>query len=156
MKEIALIGFGGPVFANTLSKLLEEGQTVQVLTTHPTHVMLNNTALTVSHLDLDNRLHLIDSLQNYDNLIIALETDLTDAQLNNLILKHYNGLITAAIEAGVNRLIVVGGKESQAFYTTDLKRLDNIDWVFISTEGDYRLHAYQQTVRPTVHHAVYM
>lgn len=153
-KEIALIGFGGEVFAHTLSKLLKKGLYVNALVPNPEHMMLEDTRLTVSRLDLFDKLALLQSVQGYKTVVLALETYLTDAETNQLVLGHYNEIINAAIEADVKRLVVVGGKYSEAFYTLDLRRRDNLDWVFISTEGNYPKHAYEQAVSPTVHAAV--
>lgn len=156
MKEVALIGFGGPVFATTLTGLLEQGLTVRVLiTTSPEHVMLDDTRVTVQHVDLADRLDLLQQLQGYDEVILALETDYMNDEVNTLVLKYYNEIINTAIEANVRRFVVVGGKFSKEFYTLDLRRRDNFDWVFISTEGDYGKFVCEQTLSPTVHAAVY-
>ncbi len=154
-KEIALIGFGGNVFANTLSKLLKKGLSVNVLVPNPEHVMLEDSNLTVSHLDLYDKKALTDSLEGYNTVIIAFETDLTDHDMNDLVLQHYNEIVNAVIAASVVRLIVVGGKYSEEFYTLDLRRREHLDWVFISTEGNYPKYAYKQAVGPTVHAAIY-
>lgn len=153
-KEIALIGFGDTIFADTLSKLLESGMSVNALVPNPERIMLEDTRLTVSRLDLFDKMALLQSVRGYDSVVLALETDLTDAARNALVHDFYNEIVNTMIEADVKRFVVVGGKYSEAFYTLDLRRRENFDWVFISTEGDFRRKVYEQLVNPTVHAAV--
>lgn len=141
MKEIALIGFGGPVFAATLTELLESGHNVDALVPNPLRLMIDNVQLSINRIDVDSKSAMVQSLTGFDKAVIALETDLTDKDLNDLVLKHYNQIVTAVIEAGVKHLVVVGGPYSEAFYTGDLKRHEGFDWKFVSTEGDYPRHA---------------
>lgn len=137
MKEIAVIGANGTVMSHVLSRLLENGMAVNVMTLFPERVMVENVQLTVSHIDVASHDKMRQSLVGYDTVVITNETDLTNKELNDLALKYYNSIVNAAIEAGVKRVLVVGGKESSAFYTGDLKRHDDVDWVFTTTEGDF-------------------
>ncbi|MBO5054360.1 MAG: NAD(P)H-binding protein [Muribaculaceae bacterium] len=143
MKEIVLIGFGGNVFDATLTELLESGLSIVAFVPNPDRFMVNNPKLVIHRLDLNDKTTMIQSFTGYDKAIIALETNLTNHDLNEIVLKHYNTITTAVIEAGVKRLIVVGGPYSEAFYTGDLKRHEGYDWKFISTEGNYPRHIFE-------------
>ena len=151
MKEIAVIGANGAVMSQVLTSLLENGLYVNALTLFPERVMVNNSQLTISRLDVASKEHTRESLEGYNTVIIANETDLTNKELNEVILKYYNQTVNAAIEAGVSRLIVVGGPESSAFYMGDLKRHNEIDWVFTTTEGDFARRVADEVLSPRYH-----
>ena len=137
MKEIALLGVNGPVLADTLTALLEHGSDVDVFTTGPERVMLDTTNVTVNHLDTSSKEETRRQLTGFDTVIIANENDLQNADLNDYILRTYSATVNAAIDAGVKRLIVVGGKDSEAFYCGELRRHKGLDYAFTTTEGDY-------------------
>lgn len=138
MKEIALIGSNGPVFAAVLSALLQEGRVVNAFTTNPERVMLDTTNVTVSHLDTSSKLATMQQLQGYDVAVVAYETDFTNVANNDFVLHTYSNTVNAAIEAGVRCLLVVGNKDSEAFLSGELRRhASEIDARFISTEGCY-------------------
>ena len=63
--------------------------------------------------------------------------------------------VHAAREAGVARVIVVGSPMSTAYFVTDLRRLDDIDWVFVSTENDYPDRVADEIIKPTFHREEY-
>lgn len=151
MKEIALIGSNGPVMSHVMTKLLERGLSVNALTLYPERVMIDNTQLTVSRLDVASKDRVREALEGYNTVIIANETDLKNDDLDNLVLKYFAQTVTAATEAGVARVIVVGAKDSTAFYVTDLRRRDNIDWVFTNTEGDFAKRVIDEVVNPRYH-----
>lgn len=151
MKEIALIGANGPVMSAVLSKLLEKDLSVNALTLFPERVMVDNTRLTISRFDVTSKEATREALEGYSTLVIANETDLKNAQLDDLILKYFNQTINAAREAGAKRIIVVGAKESSAFYTGDLKRHDDVDWDFYDTEGDFATRVADEVVDPHYH-----
>ncbi len=64
-------------------------------------------------------------------------------------------MVHAAREAGVKRLVIVGSPQAEAFFIGDLKRQDEVDWTFVSTEGDFAKHATDEALTPTTHKAVY-
>ncbi|MDE5628909.1 MAG: NAD(P)H-binding protein [Muribaculaceae bacterium] len=156
MKEIALLGTTDHVFAKVLGKLLENGMSVKALVDFPEKVMLNNSALTVEHLPLGQHERVVEALQGYHDVILTYNDDLRDVYTNELTLKYFVDTVHAAREAGVARIIVVGSPDSEAFFVSDLRRLDDIDWVFISTEGDFSTRAAQETAAPHYHKEVYV
>ncbi|MDE7467827.1 MAG: NAD(P)H-binding protein [Muribaculaceae bacterium] len=155
MKEIALAGINGHVLSDVLSGLLHRGAAVNAIVTNPEHLMIENTALTISHLNTQTKETLTEGFEGYNTVILAFGDDQTDKEANDFTLKYYNELVNAVREAGASRLIVVGGYNSEAFFVTDLRRRDDIDWVYISTEGDYSTRAAEEALQPSRHHEVY-
>ncbi|MCM1441361.1 MAG: SDR family oxidoreductase [Roseburia sp.] len=155
MKEIALLGTTNHVFGNVLGALLARGLSVNAMVDFPEKVMLSDSRLTVSHLDVVNHDRVEEALQGYADAVLTYNDDLQDAYTNDLTLKYFVDTVHAARQAGVKRIIVVGSPDSQAFFVTDLRRLDDIDWVFISTEGDYPDRTADEVVSPHFHKEEY-
>lgn len=155
MKEVALLGMESRVFADVLSELLHRNIAVNAFVTNPEHLMIENVDLTVSLLDVEKPSVLTESLEGYHDAIMVFSDDQTDVKANDFALKYYLPMLKAAREAGVNRVIVVGSPESSAYFTADLRRQDDLDWVFISTEGAFATRAVDEAVAPRHHHEVY-
>lgn len=138
MKELALAGTTGPVYANVLSALLHAGRDVDAMVTDPERLMLDTTNITVQQFRTDSKADMITEFTGFSIVILAYETDFRDVNDNAFILGTYSETVNAAIEAGVKRLIVVGNKDSEAFFCGELSRHKGlIESTFISTEGDY-------------------
>ena len=118
--------------------------------------MDTSTQLTASLLDVEDKDRLRDLFTGYDTLIMTFDDNQTNHDENSFVLDNYDKMIHAAREAGVKRLVVVGSPQAEAFFTGDLKRRSDIDWVFISTEGDYGKHAVDEVLEPRTHQAVYL
>lgn len=155
MKEIALVGLVSHVQAEILGHLLREGLSVNVLTDKPERVMLDDSRLTVQPLTFAQHGHLAEALEGYHDAVFAYNDDLADAYSNDDTLHHFAQSVAAARQAGVQRLIVVGSHDSQAFFVSDLRRTDDIDWVFISTEGDYATRVVNEIINPRNHKEIY-
>jgi len=155
MKEIALLGTTCQVFADVLSALLEKELTVSAMVDYPTKVMLDETRLTVKHLPIEEHDRVKEDLEGYHDVVLTYNDDLSDAYTNDLTLKYFVDTLTAAREAGVARVIIVGSPDSEAFFVTELKRIDDIDWVFISTENDYPRRVAGEIIAPRFHKEVY-
>lgn len=155
MKEVALAGTNCHIFADVLSALLHRGISVHAFVTYPERVMLDDVNLTVSRLDADNRITTTHDFEGFHDVILTFNDDQTDVESNDFTLHHYNELVNAAREAGVSRVIVVGSPESSAFFMGDLRRRDDLDWVFISTEGDYADRTASEVVAPRCHKEEY-
>ena len=155
MKEIALLGTNNRVFADVLGALLERGLSVNAMVDFPEKVMLDDSRLTVTALNVPNHQSVEDSLQGYADAILTYNDDLEDAYTNELTLKYFVDTVHAARQAGVGRIIVVGSPQSEAFFVTELRRLDDIDWVFVSTEGDFSRRAADEVTAPRFHKEVY-
>lgn len=155
MKEVALTGTNCHIFADVLSALLHRGIALHAYVTYPERVMLDDTNLVVSRLDTDDRDALVNDFEGYHDVVLTFNDDLTDVESNDFTLHHYNEMVNAAIEAGVERVIVVGSPESAAFFMGDLRRRDKLDWVYISTEGDYADRVASEVTAPQYHKEEY-
>lgn len=156
MKKAALVGTNNKVFADVLSVLLARDIEVSAMVDNTMHVMVEDPNLKVSRLDFYSRDDMRKAFEGFHNVILTYDDDLRDASHNNLALKTFADTINAAREAGVSRVIVVAGQNSEAFYVTLLKRIDDIDWVFISTEGDFPDRAADELIEPSFHREVYV
>lgn len=155
MKEIAITGLNGHVLADVLTALLHRGITVNAYVSNPERLMLDATNVTVSQLDANTKDALKESFEGYHDVVLTFDDDQTNHDTNDFVLQHYAEMVNAAREAGVSRIIVVGSPEAEAFFVGDLRRRDDIDWVFISTEGDYATRVADEVVEPHFHHEVY-
>ena len=138
-----------------LGELLARGLSVNAMVDFPEKVMLADSRLTVTHLPVENHERVVEALEGYSDAVLAYNDDLQDAYTNELTLKYFVDTVHAAREAGVKRIIVVGSPDSQAFFVSDLRRLDDIDWVFISTENAYPQRVADEVISPRFHKEVY-
>lgn len=155
MKEIALLGTTNHVMADVLGALLAQGLSVNAMVDYPEKVMVDDVRLTVTHLPLGEHDRVREALEGYHDAVLTYNDNLTDAYTNDLTLKYFSDTVHAAREAGVARIIVVGSPDSQAFFVSDLRRLHDIDWVFISTEGDFARRAADEIIKPRFHSEVF-
>lgn len=155
MKEIALLGTVNHVQADVLGSLLAAGMSVNAMVDVPEHVMIEDTRLTVTHLPVELHDRVREMLEGYNTAVLVYNDDLQDARTNELTLKYFVDTVHAAREAGVARIIVVGSPDSEAFFVSDLRRLDDIDWVFISTEGNFAGRVAEEVAQPHYHREIY-
>lgn len=157
MKEIALAGVNSRVFGDVLSTLLSRGYAVNAFVTAPEKVMLENVQLTVSRLDYADKAAMTQAFTGYDTVVVTVDDNLADHDNNDFNLKYYNEIINAARDASVKRVIVVGNFDSSAFLTTVLRHhQEDIDWVYISTEGDYAAYVAEEVTSPRFHCEAYV
>ena len=155
MKEIALLSTTGHVFGDILGALLARGLSVNAMVDFPEKVMVEDSRLTVTHLPVQDHDRVREALEGYHDIVLAYNDDLEDAYTNGLTLKYFIDTVHAAREAGVARVIVVGAPQSTAYFVTDLRRLDDIDWVFISTENAYPERVADELISPRFHREEY-
>lgn len=138
MKEIALVGAAGPIYNAVLSTLLHDNRAVEALVTNPSRMMLNSSKVNVARFRWATVAEIRDELTGYDTVVVAYNTDFTDAANNEFVRHTYARTVNGAIAAGVKRLIVVGSKVSEAFFCGEIARhKGTVDAVFVSTEGDF-------------------
>ena len=161
MKKTALIGASGFVGSAILKELLSRGYEVEALVRNPENVKVNNPHLTVKKVDVADTKALADDLKGYDTIISAYNPGWTNPDIYNLTLQNYPRILEAAKEAGVKRLLRVGGagtlfcapglrvvdsgaipaeimggvKSLGKFYLETLNNEKDIDWVFFSPAG---------------------
>lgn len=161
MKKTALIGASGFVGSVILKELLSRGYHVEALVRNPENVKVENTRLTVKKVDVADTKALASDLKGYDTVISAYNPGWTNPDIYNLTLQNYPRIVEAAKEAGVKRLLIVGGagtlfcapglrvvdsgvipaeimdgvKSLGKFYLDTLNNEKSIDWVFFSPAG---------------------
>lgn len=155
MNEIALLGTTCRITANIASALLAKGLTVHEMVDYPEKVMLINDKLAISHLYITDQDKLRRSLKGYTHAVVAHNDDLTNVYTNNLTLKYFANVLTTARDAGIRRIVVVGSPQSEAFFVSKLRGIAELDWVFISTEGNYPIHVVHELLYPKHHRRAY-
>lgn len=157
-KKVALIGASGFVGKSILHELLERGWHVKALVRNPAKITINNPALTVQKADVSDEKALSKALAGYANVISAYNPGWTNPDIYADTLSTYPKIVQAAKEAGVKRLLIVGGAGSlfaapgvrlmdtgkipesilpgvralAEFYLNNLQGATDIDWVFFS------------------------
>ena len=161
MKKTALIGASGFVGSAILKELRSRDYEVEALVRNPKNVKVNNPHLTVKKVDVADTKALAADLKGYDTIISAYNPGWTNPGIYNLTLQNYPRILEAAKEAGVKRLLIVGGagtlfcapglrvvdsgaipaeimggvKSLGKFYLETLNNEKDIDWVFFSPAG---------------------
>ena len=162
MKKTALIGASGFVGSAILKELLSRGYEVEALVRNPENVKVENPNLTVKKVDVADVKVLAEDLKGYDAVISAYNPGWTNPDIYNLTLQNYPRILEAAKEAGVKRLLIVGGagtlfcapglmvvdsgaipaeimdgvKSLGKFYLETLNNEKSIDWIFFSPAGN--------------------
>ena len=124
MKEIALVGTNNKVFADVLSVLMARDVAVNAMVDFPEHVMVEDESLTVSRMDFYDEEAMREAFASYGSLVLTYDDNLLDVAHNNLALRTFADTLTAARKAGVGRVIVVAGQDSEAYFVSLLNRID--------------------------------
>lgn len=162
MKKTALIGASGFIGSAILNELLSRGYQVEALVRRPENVKVENPLLTVKKVDVADTEALAADLKGYDTVISAYNPGWSNPDIYNLTLQNYPRILQAAKEAGVKRLLIVGGagtlfcapglrvvdsgaipaeimggvKSLGEFYLNTLNDEKGIDWAFFSPAGN--------------------
>lgn len=163
MKKTALIGASGFVGSAILNELLSRGYKVEALVRNPEKITVENPNLTVKKVDVADEKALAEDLKGYDTVISAYNPGWTNPNIYSETLQNYPRIVEAAKEAGVKRLLIVGGagtlfcapglrvvdsgvipaeimdgvKSLGKFYLEILTKENGIDWVFFSPAGAF-------------------
>ena len=161
MKKTALIGASGFVGDAILKELLFRGYEVEALVRNPENVKVQSPRLTVRKVDVADTKALAADLKGYETVISAYNPGWANPDIYSLTLQNYPRIVEAAKEAGVRRLLIVGGagtlfcapglrvvdsgaipaeimggvRSLGEFYLDTLSKEKAIDWVFFSPAG---------------------
>ncbi len=161
MKKTALIGASGFVGDAILKELLSRGYEVEALVRNPENVKVQSPRLTVRKVDVADTKALAADLKGYETVISAYNPGWANPDIYSLTLQNYPRIVEVAKEAGVRRLLIVGGagtlfcapglrvvdsgaipaeimggvRSLGEFYLDTLSKEKAIDWVFFSPAG---------------------
>ncbi|ALL08122.1 histidine kinase [Pedobacter sp. PACM 27299] len=154
--KVSLIGASGFVGAHLLTELLNRGHQVTGIVRNAAHVKEKNVQLTVKAVDVLNTVELAEAIKGSDAVISAFNAGWTNPNLYDDFLAGSEAIQKAVKDAGVPRLIVIGGAGSLFIndaqlvdgpdfpadykagataardYLTILKNEEAIDWTFFS------------------------
>ena len=161
-KKVALVGASGFVGSAILTELLNRGYQVEALVKKPEKIKVLNPLLTVTKIDVVDQENLEKIIKGYENVISAYNPGWANPNLYEETLTNYPKILNAAKNAGVKRLLIVGGagtlfvkpgvrlietgtlpaewipgvKSLGEFYLNTLMNENDIDWVFFSPAGN--------------------
>jgi putative NADH-flavin reductase len=154
--NIALLGASGNIGKRILSEALSRGHSVTAIVRHPEKITDKHERLVVQKGDVLDQNALTNLIQGFDVLVSAIAPD--TGNLQNFVVAAKN-LVTAVKQAGVKRLVVVGGAGSlevspgvrlvdtpaipeswkpmvrSHIDALDVYRDSHIDWTFFSPAG---------------------
>lgn len=158
MKNIVLIGASGYVGSAILNEALNRGVKVTAIAPHPEKITVSNPNLTIVKGDATDPKELAAVAKGKDAIISAYNPGWANPKQYELTLENYPKIVEGAKEAGVPRLLIVGGagtlfvkpglrlvdtgtlpeewlpgvKSLGEFYLNNLMKEKNIDWIFLS------------------------
>lgn len=161
MKEVTLIGASGFVGAAILNELLARGHRVTAVVRHPEKVRAAHVGLSVVQADVADTAALVAACKGKDAVISAYNPGWGNLEIYAETLRNYPLILEAVREAGVKRLLCVGGagtlfcapglrvvdsgaipdsildgvKALGEFYLNILMKEKDVDWVFFSPAG---------------------
>lgn len=161
MKNVALIGASGFVGTAILNELLVRGHKVTAIVRNPEKVSRHNANLRVVKADVADTETLKRTVKGADVVISAYNPGWTNPNIYEEVLRNYPLILKAVKEAGISRLLCVGGagtlfcapglrvvdsgaipeaimggvKSLGEFYLNTLMNEHGIDWVFFSPAG---------------------
>lgn len=110
--KVSLIGASGFVGSHLLTELLNRGHEVTGIVRNAAHVKESNAHLTVKAVDVLNVAELSAAIKGSDAVISAFNAGWTNPNLYDDFIAGSEAIQKAVKDAGVNRLIVIGGAGS--------------------------------------------
>lgn len=161
MKHVTLIGASGFVGTAILNELLTRGHEVTAVVRNPEKISVTSPNLTVVKADVADTASLTEACKGKDAVISAYNPGWTNPNIYEETLRNYPLILQAVKQAGVKRLLCVGGagtlfcapglrvvdsgvipdaimggvKSLGEFYLNTLMNEKAIDWVFFSPAG---------------------
>ncbi len=154
--KIALIGATGFVGANVLKEALQRGHIVTAIARNIEKIETENDKLTKVAVDVLDTAKLAEALAGNEIVISAYNAGWTNPDLYNAFIQGSQAIQAATKQAGVKRLLVVGGAgslyidgnqlvDSPQFpaewktgataardYLNNLRKEEELDWTFLS------------------------
>ncbi len=161
MKKILLIGASGFIGSAILNEALNRGIQVTAVVRNPEKIKISNANLTVVKADVSDAKALADIAKGMDAVISSYNPGWTNPDMYNETLKVYPQILQGTKDAGVKRLLIVGGagtlfvapgvkvidtgvlpeeimggvKSLAKFFLETLMNEKEIDWIFFSPAG---------------------
>ncbi len=158
MKNVVLIGASGFVGTAILNELLNRGHKVTAIVRDAKKITVSNPNLTIVEADVTDTDALKEAGKGKDAVISAYNPGWKDPHIYEDTLKNYPLIVESAKQAGVKRLLIVGGagtlfyapgkmvmdaddvpaqllpgiKSLGEFYLNTLRKEKDIDWIFLS------------------------
>ncbi len=162
MKKIVLIGASGFVGSAILKEALDRGHQVTALVRDPKKVTIQNPNLTIKQSDVSSAQAVCELSKGADAVISAYNPGWSNPNIYDDTLKIYPAIVKGVKDAGVKRLLIVGGagtlfvspgvrvvdsgaipdaimpgvKALGEFYLNILMKEKDIDWIFFSPAGN--------------------
>ena len=158
MKNVVLIGASGFVGTAILNELLNRGHKVTAIVRDAKKMTVSNPNLTIVEADVTDTDALKEAGKGKDAVISAYNPGWKNPHIYEDSLKNYPLIVASAKQAGVKRLLIVGGagtlfyapgkmvmdaddvpaqllpgiKSLGEFYLNTLRKEKDIDWIFLS------------------------
>ena len=158
MKNVVLIGASGFVGTAILNELLNRGHKVTAIVRDAKKMTVSNPNLTIVEADVTDTDALKEAGKGKDTVISAYNPGWKNPHIYEDTLKNYPLIVESAKQAGVKRLLIVGGagtlfyapgkmvmdaddvpaqllpgiKSLGEFYLNTLRKEKDIDWIFLS------------------------
>lgn len=158
MKNVVLIGASGFVGTAILNELLNRGHKVTAIVRDAKKMTVSNPNLTIVEANVTDTDALKEAGKGKDAVISAYNPGWKDPHIYEDTLKNYPLIVESAKQAGVKRLLIVGGagtlfyapgkmvmdaddvpaqllpgiKSLGEFYLNTLRKEKDIDWIFLS------------------------
>ncbi len=158
MKNVVLIGASGFVGTAILNELLNRGHKVTAIVRDAKKMTVSNPNLTIVEADVTDTDALKEAGKGKDAVISAYNPGWKNPHIYEDTLKNYPLIVASAKQAGVKRLLIVGGagtlfyapgkmvmdaddvpaqllpgiKSLGEFYLNTLRKEKDIDWIFLS------------------------
>ena len=158
MKNVVLIGASGFVGTAILNELLNRGHKVTAIVRDAKKMTVSNPNLTLVEADVTDTDALKEAGKGKDAVISAYNPGWKNPHIYEDTLKNYPLIVESAKQAGVKRLLIVGGagtlfyapgkmvmdaddvpaqllpgiKSLGEFYLNTLRKEKDIDWIFLS------------------------
>lgn len=162
-KNILLIGASGYAGAALLDEALNRGHEVTAMVRHPEKITRKAPNLHIVKGDATDPAELAAAAQGKDAVVSAYNPGWDNPHIYEDTLRNYPRILEGVRQAGVNRLLIVGGagtlfvkpglrlmdtgklaeewmpgvKGLAEFFLNTLTKVDDIDWVFLSPAADF-------------------